>query len=180
MTSWTTPKTFVAGDALTAAELNEQLRDNTLHLYERVVGYAPTQANDQTKAATSYSDISDLTFPVASGKNYTVIGVLRWTHSTANGSSDGPGFSYNHPGGTTSFLFEYTGNSSPTGIFRDYQSAVDSAVVSLNDSAGANRLCFIHGVYTASSSGTFAMRMKRFNSGTLTLKAGSSLFVTSD
>jgi hypothetical protein len=179
MTSWTAPKTFTAGSALTASELNTYLSDNTLHLYERVVGYAPTQSSDQTKSNTTWSDITDLTFPVASGKSYTVIGVLRWSHST-NGAGDGPGFGYNHPGGTTSFLFEYTGNGSATGIFRDYQAVVDSGVVSQNDTAGSTRLCIIHGVYKATASGTFAMRMKRFSAGTLTLVAGSSLFVTSD
>ncbi len=178
MSSWTTPKTFVDAAALTAAELNTYVSDNTQYLYDRT-GTSRTQATDQTKAATSYSDISDLTFPVASGKHYTIIGVFKWSNSTA-GAGDGPGFGYNHPGGGTTFLFEYTGNASSTGIFRDSQSSVDSAAVSQNDSAGANRMCIIHGTYTCTSSGTFAMRLKRFSAGTLTLFAGSSIFVTSD
>ena len=176
--AWTTPKTWSAA-TLTSSELNTHVRDNLDYLYARVTGYAPTQSVDQTKAATSYSDISDLTFPVTSGKNYTVIGVFRWQHSTA-GAGDGPGFGYNHPGGSTSFLFEYTGNGSSTGIFRDFQASTDSASVSQNDSAGANRMCIIHGTYSCTVSGTFAMRMKRFSAGTLTLVKGSSLFVTSD
>lgn len=32
--SWTDPKTWVGGEVLTAAELNEQVRDNLTHLYE--------------------------------------------------------------------------------------------------------------------------------------------------
>lgn len=179
ITSWTSPKTFVAGDPLTAAELNEQLRDNTLHLYERVVGYAPTKSGNQTIASTTYASITDLNFPVTSGKYYTVLGVLKWSHSTA-GAGDGPGIGYDHPGGGTTFLMEYTGNGSSTGIFRDAQAAVDSAVVSQNDSAGANRLCRVMGTYSCTVSGTFTMRFKRFSAGTLTVYAGSSLFVTSD
>lgn len=179
MATWTTPPTFVAGNALTAAEMNAYVRDNPQYLYDRVVGYSPTKSTDQTKAATTYSDITDLTFPVVSGKNYTVLGVLKWSHSTA-GAGDGPGFSYNHPGGSTGFLFQYTGNASSTGIFRDWQNGTDSASVSQNDSAGASRICIIHGTYQASGSGTFAMRLKRFSAGTLTVYAGSSLFVTSD
>lgn len=35
MTSWTTPPTFVAAAALTAAELNTYVRDNTQYLYDR-------------------------------------------------------------------------------------------------------------------------------------------------
>lgn len=178
---WTAVKTYIAGSALTAAELNTYIgTDGSMqYLYERVTGFNPVQSVDQTKAATSYSDISDLTFPVASGKHYYVTGTFRWQHSTA-GAGDGPGFSYNHPGGSTTFLFEYTGNGSAVGITRDAQTAVDSAVVSQNDSAGANRMCNFHGTYTCTISGTFAMRMKRFSAGTLTLVAGSAVRVTSD
>lgn len=179
MSTWTTPPTFVDFVGLSAAELNTYLKDNVQYLYDRVVGYNPVQSTDQTKAATSYSTITDLTFPVVSGKHYGVTGVYRWQHSTA-GAGDGPGFGYDHPGGSTTFLFEYTGNGSATGIFRDAQTSVDSAAVSQNDSAGANRMCMIQGTYTCTVSGTFSMRMKRFSAGTLTLVAGSFLFVTSD
>jgi hypothetical protein len=179
MTTWTTPPTFVAGAALTAAELNTYVRDNTTYLYDRVVGYNPTKSTDQTKTNATFATITDLTFPVANGKNYTVVAVLKWSHSTA-AAGDGPGFGYDHPGGTTGFLFEYTGNGSSTGMFRDWQNATDAGIVSQNDSAGASRICIIHGTYQASASGTFSMRFKRFNAGTLTVYAGSSLFVTSD
>lgn len=178
MTTWTTPKTWSAAK-LTSAELNEQLRDNILYLYERVVGYNPTQSVDQTKNNTTYNDISGLTFPVTSGKNYTILGAIKWSHSTA-AAGDGPGFSLNHPGGTVGLLFEYTGAGSSTGIFRDWQNSTDSAVVSQNDSAGASRICRITGTFQATSSGTFAIRLKRFSAGTLTVSKGSSLFVTSD
>jgi hypothetical protein len=179
VTSWTTPKTWVSGSALTAAEMNEQVRDNTLHLYERVVGYAPTKSADQNIASTTYANVTDLSFPVTNGTNYTVLGVLKWSHSTA-GAGDGPGIAYDHPGGGTTFLLEYTGAGSATGVFRDSQSSVDSAVVSQNDSAGANRLCRIMGTYACTGSGTFQIRFKRFSAGTLTIYKGSSLFVTSD
>lgn len=36
MTSWTTPKTWTASSALTAAELNEQVRDNLANVDERL------------------------------------------------------------------------------------------------------------------------------------------------
>jgi len=34
MPAWTAPRTWVAADTLTAAQLNTDVRDNTLHLYE--------------------------------------------------------------------------------------------------------------------------------------------------
>lgn len=34
MPAWTAPRTWVAGNTLTAAQLNTDVRDNTLHIYE--------------------------------------------------------------------------------------------------------------------------------------------------
>lgn len=178
MTAWTTPKTFSAGSALTAAELNENLRDNTLHLYERVVGYAPTKSSDETRASASFADIDDLSFPVASGKNYSFIFIATWEHSSTSG---GPIFSFTHAGGDCVALFEYTGESSSTSDLRDWVNSQDGGSgVATVDSANVRRICIAHGRYLASGSGTFSMRMARNTTGTLTVHAGASLFVTSD
>jgi len=154
------------------------VRDNTLHLYERVVGYAPTTSGDVTRNSSSFADLDVLTFPVASGKNYTFIFVCSWEHSSTSG---GPVFSFNHPGGTVRALFEYTGESSSISDTRDYVNSSDTGSgVATVDTGGASRMCIGHGRYTCTSSGTFAMRYARNTTGTLTVHAGASLFVTSD
>jgi hypothetical protein len=58
MPTWTAPITFGTGDPLTAAELNEQLRDNTLALKtpprdQRIID----EASDYTTASTSFVDV---------------------------------------------------------------------------------------------------------------------------
>lgn len=48
MASWTTPKTFVGFDGLTAAELNTYLRDNTQYLKDAISGYEDPTAQSWT------------------------------------------------------------------------------------------------------------------------------------
>jgi hypothetical protein len=182
MTAWTTPKTWVADDGLTAAELNEQVRDNTLHLYERVVGYNPTTSSDDTVNSGTFKNINGgtLSFPVAAGKNYTFIFIGTWEHSSTGG---GPIFGFDHPDSGTACvaLFEYTGETSSISDTRDWVNAKASGTgVATADSAAAKRICIGHGRYICSTSGTFYMQFARNTGGTSTIHAGASLFVTSD
>lgn len=180
MTAWTSPKTYTAGAALTAAEKNTYERDNMLYLYERVVGYNPTTSSDLTRDNSAFATITGLTFPVAAGKNYTFIFVATWEHSTTGG---GPIFSFDHPdtGTAAVALFEYTGETSSTSDLRDWVNAKGTGTgVATADAAAGKRICVGHGRYTCSTGGTFSMRYARNTGGTLTVHAGASLFVTSD
>jgi hypothetical protein len=177
MTSWTTPKTWSAA-TLTSAELNTHVRDNLSHLYERVVGYAPTTSSDVTRASATFADLDVLSFPVATGKNYTFMFIATWSHSNTGG---GPIFSFDHPGGNARALFEYTGETSNISDLRDWVTSIDGgAGVATVDTIDVARICVGHGRYTCTSSGTFKMRYARNTTGTLTVQAGASLFVTSD
>jgi len=179
MTSWTAPKTYTAGSALTASELNTHTRDNLLHLYERVVGYSPTMSSDQTRDNSAFGNVTELTFPVASGKNYGIIGAGTWKHSSTAG---GLILGFDHPGGNCRGLFEYTGETSTTSNTRDWVTAIDTgsgvATAQASDSVYAWWIPVLR--YQCTSSGTFALRFARNTGGIVTLQAGSSLFVTSD
>jgi len=178
MTSWTAPKTYTAGSALTASELNTHTRDNLLHLYERVVGYSPTMSSDQTRDSSAFGNVTELTFPVASGKNYGIIGAGTWKHSSTAG---GLILGFDHPGGNCRGLFEYTGETSTTSNTRDWEQAQDTGSgVATVDTSGARRICVAHGRHQATASGTFQMRYARNTTGSVIVHAGSSLFVTSD
>lgn len=178
MATWTTPKVYVAGNALTAAELNTYLSDNTTYLYDRVVGFYPTTSADVTRASSTFATLDVLTFPCVSGKNYTWMFVATWTHSNVGG---GPVFGFNHPGGNARALFEYTGETSNISDTRDWVTATDSGNgVATVDTIDVARIVVAHGRYTCTSSGTFQMRYARNTTGTLTVQAGASLFVTSD
>lgn len=74
--AWTTPGTAVAGDVLTAAFWNEQVRDNMadLRVYNQLKGYQTTTTAytvSQTSAAAA-TDVftSDISFTVATGEIY--------------------------------------------------------------------------------------------------------------
>ena len=179
MTSWTAPKTYTAGSALTASELNTHTRDNLLHLYERVVGYSPTMASDSpARNSATFADLTGLSFPVANGKNYTWIFIATWEHSSTSG---GPVFGFTHAGGNCVGLFEYTGESSTSSDTRDWEQAQDTGSgVATVDTSGVRRICVAHGRHQATASGTFQMRYARNTTGSVIVHAGSSLFVTSD
>lgn len=70
--TWTTSKTFVAGDVLTAAELNTYLRDNTTQLYNDLTTATANIANTMmligsdlnertTTNSGAYADLSTIT-----------------------------------------------------------------------------------------------------------------------
>lgn len=65
MTAWVTPKTWVSGSALTAAELNEQLRDNTLHLKETAL--SANAAGTWTPGISFGGDAVDVTYSLQTG-----------------------------------------------------------------------------------------------------------------
>ncbi len=183
-TAWTSPKTYTSGAALTASELNTHQRDNLLHLYERVVGYNPVMSADSaSRNSATFADIvgatgAALSFPVASGKNYTFMFIATWTHSTTTG---GPIFSFDHPGGTARALFEYTGEVTNESDTRNWVTSIDGGSgVATTDTVDIARICVAHGRYDCTTSGTFAMRYARNTAGSITVQAGSSLFVTSD
>jgi hypothetical protein len=178
MASWTSPKTWSAGSPVTAAELNTHLRDNLTYLYDRDVGLSPTKSADQTRNSAVFTDITDLTFSVTAGKNYTIIAVITWTHDNVGG---GPIISFNHPGGTARLLVEHTGETSSTSSLREWITTNDGGSgVATVDTINVARITTGFGRYTCSSSGTFAMRVARNTTGTTTIQAGASLFVTSD
>lgn len=56
--AWTTPKTWSAGEALTAALMNEQLRDNMNFLKDRgQASYRTDEGSDYTTASTTFVDV---------------------------------------------------------------------------------------------------------------------------
>lgn len=65
--SWTTPRTYVAGEIVTAAMLNEQLRDNMKEVWREVDYAAITAAANitATTAATADTVITGATFTPA-------------------------------------------------------------------------------------------------------------------
>ena len=63
MTNWTAPKTWSAGEALTADLQNEQLRDNMLHLFDRPAdSYLADEAADYSTINTSFEDVDATNF----------------------------------------------------------------------------------------------------------------------
>ncbi len=93
--AWTTPKTFVAGAVLTAAELNTHMRDNLNHLFDSIddvgtlfniasktAAYTATTA-DTVLLCDASSGAFTLTLPAASG-NAGLYYLIKKIDSSAN------------------------------------------------------------------------------------------------
>lgn len=181
MTSWTAPKTWSASSALTAAELNEQVRDNTLHLKEQMTGSTAVLSSDFTTTSSSFVNLTGLSFSCESGKNYSIEIVLTYENSSTSG---GPVIGFNHPGGTSHMLIQYAGDTDAVTFSTEAQNGTDgsggSAGVATANTAGANYFIRAWARYQCTSSGTFILRAKRNTAGTLTIHKGSAIRITSD
>ena len=139
-----------------------------------------TSADVNTSSAT-WADLTGLTFPCDSGKNYAFDLTLTYESSSTSG---GPVVGFNHPGGTANMLIEYYGDTSATVSQTEAQNGTDGtgggAGVASANTGGATYFIRARGRYQCTSSGTFAIRMKRNTAGTVTFHKGCRLSVVSD
>jgi hypothetical protein len=91
--AWTTPETAVAGEVLTAAFLNTNVRDNTADLrsYQNRFATARRTAGNLTLNSTNWADVStslDLTLAASSGDVIEVICSGLWNADAVQGDLD--------------------------------------------------------------------------------------------
>lgn len=139
-----------------------------------------TSADVNTSSA-SWADLTGLTFPCDSGKNYAFELILTYESSSTSG---GPVVGFNHPGGDCRMLVDYQGETSATTTTTEAQTGTDgtggSGGVATANTGGAVYFIRAVGRYQCTSSGTFAIRMKRNTAGTVTFHKGCHLRVVSD
>lgn len=178
MATWTSPKTWTAGAALTAAELNEQLRDNTQYLYDRYVDRNLILSSAITTSSGSFGNATGLSFAVTDGKNYSILALLWYSHSTDTG---GPAFGFDHPGGNCNMFATYGGESSNTSQDHEWENSTDTgAGVATAEVADRRYFVRIQFNYNCDTSGTWSLRWKRNTAGTAMLHAGATLIINSD
>lgn len=75
--AYTTPRTWVTGEVVTAAQLNQDVRDNILFLAASTLGYAQVTAN-QTGIGTTVTDLTGLsvTVTVTASRRIRVTGYI--------------------------------------------------------------------------------------------------------
>lgn len=138
-------------------------------------------SSDVTTSSASWADLTGLTFSCESGKVYSFELVLTYESSSTSG---GPVVGFNHPGGTCRMLVDYQGETSATTTTTEAQTGTDgtggSGGVATANTGGAVYFIRAVGRYQCTSSGTFAIRMKRNTAGTVTFHKGCLLRVVSD
>jgi hypothetical protein len=91
--AWTTPGTAVAGEVLTAAFWNEQVRDNALFLYDFRNRYvrAKRTAGDLSSSSTTWADVNtalDLVIAASVGDVIEVCVSGLWSNAATDGFLD--------------------------------------------------------------------------------------------
>ena len=84
--AWTTPKTWSAGEALTADLMNEQLRDNMVALFDPVANsYLANEVADYTVSNTSFEEVDDtnFNFTIACTGRHVLVGFTGTLKSSA-------------------------------------------------------------------------------------------------
>lgn len=178
MSNWTSPKTWADAIALTAAELNTYVRDNLQYLYDRLGTQSAVLSSDVTKSSASFSDLTGLSFTCTSGKNYSVRGFLTYE---ASSTSLVPQIGVNYPGGSVRGMVTIAGDTSTVSLERDWVTTTDtSGITTTPNATGTAYAIWVDFRYQCTSSGTFALRIARGTTGTLTIHKGSGITITSD
>jgi len=91
--SWTTPKTWTAGNTLTAAELNEQVRDNLTFLNAKPSDiYVLNEASDYSTTSSTFVDVdgTNLSLSITTGGG----DLLVWFSGTVAADAGVPAYIY--------------------------------------------------------------------------------------
>jgi len=134
-----------------------------------------TLGSDQATTSTSYSDVTGLSFAVSANTTYRFYALILFEVSAqvigSAWSVNGPSFAGG--GGFLGYKTEWA-QSGTTGNLT-FRNAYDTNSVSSQSATAAGNMAVIEGIVGPTSSGTFAVRFLVENTGTLTVKAGSTL-----
>lgn len=153
--TWATPKTWATGDALTATNMNDELRDELNALYSPAHGYGEVdEAANVTIASTSWSDVdsTNLSMTVTtSGNPVLVMFIVNAFYSSGTGD------------GFICFDIDCDGTAA----------AGDDGIAQVMINSGGTPLTEPVTVFATFSgltaaSHTFKLRWKRFTSSTVT------------
>lgn len=182
--AWTAPRTWVAGEIVTAALMNTHLRDNLNDLADgtwgRDTAFVHKAANESVVASTTVQNDDHLLFAVAANAIYIVSVCL---FLEANNLNDAK-FGWSLPASATFNMLKNTpstaiaaGTTSANGDWAGITGAVSSTLnVGVTDGSitiGAELRALIN---TAGTAGTANLQWAQVTSGsTLTVKSGSWL-----
>jgi hypothetical protein len=174
--TWVAPITFVAATALTAAQMNQNVRDNTTALSDRIQEVYKS-ADEIVNNSTTLQNDNELLFTAVAGQKYLF--TVNLIHISVSASADiNVGFTF--PTGTMNWL----------GVGMDLAATVNPASVRMAGTVGAasgTALAFgtltttsgsqITGTYACTTGGTVQLQWAQntLTASDTTVKAGSSI-----
>jgi hypothetical protein len=167
---WTTPKTWSAGETLTAANFNIHIRDN-LNVVDHLLAFK--SADETVSASTTLQDDDHLFFSVAANELWAIRLGMICTASSTGHLKVGATF----PSATTfSLMMPWTVDSSSVEgrfLIQEVTETTDTLFLA----TGLNFVYEAHGYVNASSTpGTFKIQWAQSSAtGTTTMKKGSYL-----
>src|SRR5215831_3572399 len=159
--AWTTPMTFTAGNALLAAQLNEQLRDNTNYLHDVFTLYNMTSSGTPRSITPALAGVRlyKLSDQTIADSTFTNIGFAAEAFDTANSAAA----SFHNTSTNTDRI------TIPSGMDGYY--LVGASVSFAANTTGSRRVRIDH-----STAGVIAADTRLPVSGTLTQMSASALW----
>ena len=175
---WTAPRTWVAGETVTAALMNAHVRDNLLALN----GYATKTADESVTSSTTLQNDDHLSYSIGATGTY-IFDLFLFAVSAADAAGDLK-VAFTFPAGTLHFMADgldatlasgSNGTSINTGIL-SATSGSSSVNFGLSTTVVGIR---VHGILVATATGTLQTQWAQAasNANASTVKAGSHLLV---
>lgn len=176
--AWTSPRTWVTSEVVTAATMNAHVRDNLNALN----GFVRKTADESVTSSTALQNDNELLYSIADTGTY-LFDLYVFATSAANAAGDiNIGFSF--PTGTLHFASTgadtgiASGNTS-TGQWAALLSATSGVTTGGYGLSTSNLMIHVHGILIATATGTlqFMWAQNSSNANASTVKAGSHMEV---
>jgi hypothetical protein len=176
--SYTAPRTWIAGEVVTAAMLNQQIRDNLLALN----GYVLKGSDESRTSTIALSADAALSYTIAAAGTY-LVDLYLWATSAANAAGDiSLGFSF--PAGTMHMAGQaasggLASGSAATGEWAGKLSLTSSSTSSNYGLSTSIVGIHVHGILIATGTGTLQLvwAQRASSASASTVKAGSHMTV---
>lgn len=177
---WSAPRTWVSSEVVTAAIMNQHVRDNLLALN----GYVLKTANEPVTSSAVMQDDNHLFYTIGAVGTY-IFDIWVYANSAANAAGD-IGFGFSFPTGTLAYSAVGADAGLASSTIQTGQFGYEAAAVS-GDAASSRNMglstsaiaILLHGVLTATATGTLRLRWAQAasNASASTVLSGSHMRV---
>jgi hypothetical protein len=171
--SWTAPRTWVAGEVVTAAIGNTHWRDNLLDLADgswgRDVQFAHTTADISTPLSAAWGNVTGFSFTAVSGGTYAIDCVMFLENPSSSSVDWRAGWTWTGAGAMTSGMSgldttvtapAYNGTNTAHAVINDTASTLDETT-GIGTPAAIPAVARVAATYVCTTGGTVQLRHRQ-------------------